>query len=33
MRREFGMEGRDIADAAGWAAEAMLDPIRNRVTI
>jgi len=30
MRRELGMEGRDIADAAMWAAEAILDPIRNR---
>jgi AcrR family transcriptional regulator len=30
MRREFGMAGRDIADAAGWAAEAVLDPIRGR---
>jgi hypothetical protein len=23
------MSGRDIADAAGWAAEAILDPIRD----
>jgi AcrR family transcriptional regulator len=30
MRRELGMSGRDIADAARWAAEAQLDPIRNR---
>jgi AcrR family transcriptional regulator len=30
MRREFGMAGREIADAAGWAAEAVLDPIRGR---
>lgn len=30
-RREFGMNRRDIADAAGWAAEALLDPIRARV--
>ncbi|WES63991.1 helix-turn-helix domain containing protein [Microbacter sp. GSS18] len=29
MRREFGMSGRDIADAATWAAEAILDPIRD----
>ncbi|WP_353808942.1 TetR/AcrR family transcriptional regulator [Agromyces sp. SYSU T00194] len=29
MRREFGMSGRDIADAATWAAEAVLDPIRD----
>jgi AcrR family transcriptional regulator len=31
MRRELGMSGRDIADAAMWTAEAQLDPIRNRV--
>jgi len=31
MRRELGMSGRDIADAAMWAAEAILDPIRDRV--
>ncbi|AYF97370.1 TetR/AcrR family transcriptional regulator [Protaetiibacter intestinalis] len=31
MRRELGMSGRDIADAAHWAAEAILDPIRHRV--
>ncbi|MBO9578773.1 MAG: TetR/AcrR family transcriptional regulator [Microbacteriaceae bacterium] len=31
MRRELGMSGRDIADAATWAAEAVLDPIRDRV--
>jgi AcrR family transcriptional regulator len=30
MRRELGMNGRDIADAAMWAAEAQLDPIRDR---
>ncbi len=30
MRRELGMSGRDIADAATWAAEAILDPIRER---
>lgn len=30
MRREFGMRGRDIADAATWAAESLLDPIRAR---
>lgn len=30
MRRELGMAGRDIADAAMWAAEAQLDPIRDR---
>jgi AcrR family transcriptional regulator len=29
MRRELGMNGRDIADAATWAAEAILDPIRD----
>jgi len=31
FRREFGMDRRDIADAAGWAAEAVLDSIRDRV--
>lgn len=31
LRREFGMNRRDIADAAAWAAEAVLDPIRERV--
>lgn len=31
MRRELGMTGRDIADAAMWSAEALLDPIRDRV--
>jgi AcrR family transcriptional regulator len=31
LRRELHMDGRDIADAAGWAAEAVLDPIRARV--
>lgn len=30
MRRELGLHGRDIADAAMWAAEAQLDPIRDR---
>lgn len=30
MRRELGMSGRDIADAATWAAEAVLDPIRDQ---
>jgi AcrR family transcriptional regulator len=30
MRRELEMSGRDIADAAAWAAEAILDPIRDR---
>jgi AcrR family transcriptional regulator len=32
MRRELDMSGRDIADAAAWAAEAILDPIRDRVS-
>lgn len=31
FRREFGMTRNDIADAAAWAAEAVLDPIRTRV--
>lgn len=31
MRRELGMKGRDIADAAMWTAEAQLDPIRDRI--
>jgi AcrR family transcriptional regulator len=31
FRREFGMNRSDIADAAAWAAEAVLDPIRSRV--
>lgn len=31
LRREFGMSRSDIADAAAWAAEAVLDPIRSRV--
>jgi AcrR family transcriptional regulator len=31
MRRELGMSGREIADATTWAAEAILDPIRDRV--
>lgn len=30
MRRELGMDSRDIADAAMWAAEAQLDLIRDR---
>ena len=30
MRRGLGLSGRDIADAAMWAAEAQLDPIRDR---
>ncbi|EXG82123.1 TetR/AcrR family transcriptional regulator [Cryptosporangium arvum] len=30
FRREFGMDRRDIADAAAWAAEAALDTIRDR---
>lgn len=29
MRRELEMSGRDIADAAAWAAEAVLDPVRG----
>ena len=31
FRRELGMDRRDIADAAAWAAEAVLDSIRDRV--
>lgn len=31
MRRELGMDGRDIADAAMWAAEGQLDLIRGQV--
>ena len=31
FRREFGMTRSDIADAAAWAAEAVLDPIRSRL--
>ena len=31
LRRELDMDRRDIADAAAWAAEAVLDPIRGRV--
>lgn len=31
MRRELGMTGRDIADAAMWTAEALLDPLRDRI--
>ncbi len=30
LRREFGMSRGDIADAAAWAAEAVLDPVRFR---
>lgn len=30
LRREFGMEAHDVADAAAWAAEAVLNPLRNR---
>lgn len=30
FRREFGMNRSDISDAAAWAAEAVLDPIRSR---
>lgn len=33
FRREFGMSSHDIADAAAWAAEAVLDPIRCRVAL
>ena len=32
FRREFRMDRRDIADAAAWAAEAVLDTIRDRAT-
>lgn len=31
LRRELAMDHRNIADAAAWAAEAVLDPIRTRV--
>ena len=31
FRREFEMSRSDIADAAAWAAEAVLNPIRSRV--
>lgn len=31
LTRELGMDGTDVADAAAWAAEAVLDPIRDRV--
>ncbi|MEV4637549.1 hypothetical protein AB0J80_09375 [Actinoplanes sp. NPDC049548] len=31
FRREFGMNGRDIAAAAAWAVETVLDSIRDRV--
>lgn len=30
LRREFGMEAHDVADAAAWAAEAVLNPLRSR---
>jgi AcrR family transcriptional regulator len=30
MRHELGLRGRDIADAAAWAAENVLDPVRDR---
>ncbi|ALJ21558.1 TetR/AcrR family transcriptional regulator [Microbacterium sp. No. 7] len=30
LRRELGMDRADIADAAAWAAEAVLDPVRDR---
>lgn len=30
LRREMQMNGRDIADAASWAAEGVLGPIRTR---
>lgn len=32
MHRELRMDARDIGDAAGWAAEAVLDPVRGRAT-
>jgi len=32
MRREMALAGRDIADAASWAAESVLDPIRARTS-
>lgn len=28
LRRQFGMMAHDISDAAAWAAEAVLDPLR-----
>lgn len=31
LTRELGMDRRDAMDAAGWAAEAILDPLRDRV--
>jgi len=31
LRRELGFSGRDITDAASWAAESVLDPIRDEV--
>ncbi len=30
LQREFGMGSMDIADAAAWAAEAVLNPLRSR---
>ncbi|GAB3842740.1 TetR/AcrR family transcriptional regulator [Nesterenkonia populi] len=30
LQREFGMSPADIADAAAWAAEAVLNPLRSR---
>lgn len=33
LRRQFGMNDRDIADAAAWAAEAVLNPIRAAVEV
>lgn len=32
LHREFAMSSDDAADAAAWAAEAVLDPMRVRVT-
>ena len=29
LRREFALTGRDLADAAAWAAETVLDEIRH----
>lgn len=31
LHSELGWEGPDVSDAAGWAAEAILDTIRDRV--
>lgn len=31
LRREFGMDVHDIADAAAWSAEAVLNPLRAKV--